>query len=63
MVQSKARLALCALVGIFAGLAVGPVFAPDPTGLGVVLLTIAVAVVTSGYLYQSSFLKDTESVA
>ena len=57
------RGGLCLLLGIFPGLALGFLFAPDPTGLTPLVIAAVVAVVVGGYLYQSDRLRDTEQTA
>ncbi|QLC33489.1 hypothetical protein EFA46_004490 [Halarchaeum sp. CBA1220] len=44
------RTVVCVVVGLFAGAVLGPLFAPDPTGLLAAGLTGAVALLVGGGL-------------
>ena len=63
MVRPALRIALCLLIGIFAGRVLGPLFVPDPTGLLADILTISIALVFSVFLYRSDWLCRQKSVA
>ena len=58
MARSLIRTALCLLIGIFAGRILGPLFAPDPTGLLAAVLATSVAVGVSMFLYRSDWLRE-----
>ncbi|GGL35092.1 hypothetical protein GCM10009037_18360 [Halarchaeum grantii] len=47
------RTVVCVVVGLFAGAALGPLFAPDPTGLLAAGLAGAVALLVGGGLYAT----------
>jgi hypothetical protein len=63
MVRSAVRTTLCLLIGIFAGLILGPLFVPDPTGALSAVLTIGVTAVISIFLYRSDWLREQNSIA
>jgi hypothetical protein len=63
MVRSAVRTTLCLLIGIFAGLILGPLFVPDPTGVLSAILTIGVTAVISIFLYRSDWLREQNSIA
>lgn len=59
MVERSVRAVLCLLVGLFAGVTLGFLFAPDPTGVLPLVLAIVITALVGGYLYQSSAFRDT----
>jgi O-antigen/teichoic acid export membrane protein len=63
MVRSAVRTALCLLLGAVAGLVLGPLFVPDPTGVLAGVLTIAVTGVVSIFLYRTDWLREQKSIA
>lgn len=63
MARSAVRTALCLLLGLFAGLVLGPLFVPDPTGVLAAVLSIGVTAVVCLILYRSDWLREPESVA
>lgn len=63
MESPAVRRALCLLVGIFPGLVLGFLFAPDPTGVTPLVIAAVIAVLVGASLYQSDWLQDTEQTA
>ena len=63
MVSSSLRIALCAVVGLFAGGFLGFLFVPDPTGLLASVLALVLAVGIGGGLYQTGWLRETDGPA
>lgn len=59
MVSSSLRVVLCAVVGLFAGGILGILFVPDPTGLLASVLALVLAVVISGGLHRTDWLRET----
>ena len=58
MASRPLRLGACGVVGLFAGLFLGFLVAPDPTGpLGPVLGIVLAAAIGAG-LYRSDFLRE-----
>jgi len=58
MASSSTRGVACGLLGLVAGIGLGPLFAPDPTGLLAGVLALVVAGVVAGWLYRSEWLRD-----
>jgi uncharacterized membrane protein YeaQ/YmgE (transglycosylase-associated protein family) len=53
---------MCALCGLIAGLFVGPLFAPDPTGVLALVLALTVGAAVGGGLYwKGLFRPDVDS--
>jgi len=63
MSRSAVRTTLCLLIGIFAGLVIGPLFVPDPTGVLAAVLSIVTTAVVSVFLYRSDWLHEQKSIA
>jgi ABC-type nitrate/sulfonate/bicarbonate transport system permease component len=61
MVSSTFRAVSGLLVGLVPGVALGFLFAPDPTGLAPFAFAAVIAVVVGGYLYRSDWLRDSAS--
>lgn len=55
------RAALCLLLGSFTGQMLGPMFAPDPTGLSATAVTVAITAVVGLVLYRSDWLQAWQS--
>jgi len=60
MVHRSLRTALCSVVGLFAGVTLGPLLAPDPTGLLAAALAVVAAVAVGGVLHRSTWLRTAE---
>jgi hypothetical protein len=56
--NESTRAVLCLVVGLFAGVNLGFVFAPDPTGVAPLALAVVITALVGGYLYQSSAFRD-----
>lgn len=57
MVRSSLRVALCVVLGVFAGSLLGPLFVPDPTGMLAAVITVGVSAIISVVLYRSAWLR------
>jgi hypothetical protein len=57
MVRSSLRVALCVVLGVFAGSLLGPLFVPDPTSMLAAVITVGVSAVISVLLYRSTWLQ------
>ncbi|WP_248897001.1 hypothetical protein [Haloplanus halobius] len=58
MASHPFRGVLCVIVGLLVGGALGPLFVPDPTGVLAAALAFGSALVTSVFLYRSSWFRD-----
>jgi hypothetical protein len=56
------QVGMCVLCGLIAGLFVGPLFAPDPTGVLALVLALTVGAAVGGGLYwKGLFRPDVDS--
>ncbi|SEA08280.1 hypothetical protein SAMN04488065_1744 [Haloplanus vescus] len=58
MASPSTRLALCLVVGLFAGVPLGILFVPDPTGVVAFVATMLGTTAITVALYRSDWLRE-----